>query len=378
MKRLAIVAIAFVVALIGVRFAVVGIEKWMLQDPQRLPPAWQIRLQARQMSQPVVADEELGFLVVDNASTEVMTGDFSFTRTTGAHGFPNIGPWPDRTDIVFLGDSLLLGEGVGVQYGLVAGIDALLADETAMNLANPGAGAERQHRIYRRFGAPLLPRLVVASLYLASDLENDRHFHAWLADPQGMDYESFRLSYRRRTEPPSRLNISKRLDRHPLYGWAESAVEPRLWGRFRIPHRVTTASAEYFLDRRAIEFARRPAADAAMEIDALFKSLSSLRTAVEAEGGARLVVMLIPSKEELFAAPPGKDGVLATVTARLSAEGIPYLDLYPVLRRRETEAATYFPRDIHLSRFGNRVAAEAFVEWRSTLPKVFRDQDWMT
>lgn len=112
----------------------------------------------------------------------------------------------------------------------MARIDAMLTGETALNLGNPGAGAERQYRIYSRFGAPLRPRLVVVSLYLASDLENDKHFHAWLVDPQGMDYDRFRLSYRRRIEQPSQSHFSKRLEEHPLYGWAQSLVEPRLWG----------------------------------------------------------------------------------------------------------------------------------------------------
>lgn len=363
MRRLAIWAIAAVALVVSLRFAVVGIEKWMLREPQRWPPAWQLRQQAKDMGQPVIADAELGFLLPGEVSTRVATADFTFVRTTGAHGFPNAGPWPDRADIVFLGDSLLLGEGVGVENGLVARIDAMLADETAINLANPGAGAERQYRIYRRFGAPLAPRLVVATLYLAADLENDRHFHAWLARPEGMDYDDYRLSYRRRTEPPSRLK--KRLDQHPLYGWAQSLVEPWLWGRFRIPHRIEVGATEYYLDRRAIEFARRPARDLAGEIEALFQSLRALRALVEAGGQARLGVMLLPSKEELYAAELRDDGVLSAVRERLSAEGISYLDLYPELRERGLEAATYFPRDIHLSRFGNQVAAEAFVEWRS-------------
>ncbi|MGH8223780.1 MAG: hypothetical protein ACREQZ_12485, partial [Woeseiaceae bacterium] len=239
MKRFAVWTIAAIAVLVALRFAVVGVEKWMLREPQRWPPAWQLRHQAKQMSQPVVADGEIGFLLPADTSVEVETADFTFTRTTGAHGFPNAGPWPDRADILFLGDSLLLGEGVGVENGLVARIDALLADEKVFNLAVPGAGAERQLRIFRRFGAPMAPRLVVASLFLAADLENDRHFHEWLGNPLGMDFNDFRLSHRRRTEAPSRLK--KRLDRHPLYGWALSVAEPWLWGRYRIPHRIDVA-----------------------------------------------------------------------------------------------------------------------------------------
>jgi hypothetical protein len=367
LKNPVVAVVAVIVAMISLRFAIVGIERWIIQDPQRWPPAWQIARQARQIAQPTIADDVVGFVLPGNLDLRVVTDDFTFSRRTDAHGFPNAGPWPDRADIVVLGDSLLLGEGVGVENSFVARIDALLGDEAVLNLGNPGAGAERQYRIYRRFGRPLQPRLVVASLYLASDLEGDKHFQAWLAKPLGMDYDTFRLSYRRRTEPPP-SGISKRFDRHPLYVWARSIVEPRLWGSLRIPHRIKVAKAEYFLDRRMIEFARRPATGVVDELEGLFSSLGRLRALVEAEGEASLAVMLIPSKEELFAAPPGDDGVLAAVRAQLESEDIPYFDLYPILRAREVEAATYFPRDIHLSRFGNEVVAEAFVEWQSALP----------
>lgn len=368
MKRIVIWAVGLVVVLVSLRFAASGVEQWMRKDPHRMPPAWQIRLQARQLAQSVVADDEVGFVLPSNLAEQVVTGDFTFIRESDAHGFPNTGPRPDRADIVFLGDSLLLGEGVGVESGFVTRVDAMLADKTVVNLGNPGAGAERQYRIYRRFGVPLRPRLVIASLYLAADLENDKHFHAWLDDPQGMNYDSFRLSYRRRMEPPSQSNSSKRIERHPLLGWAQSYVEPLLWGKLRMPHRGRIGKAEYFLERSKIESARRPAASVASELEALFGSLDQLRALVEAGGQARMAVMLIPSKEELFAAPPGDDGVLAAVRAQLESEDIPYLDLYPILRAREVEAATYFPRDIHLSHIGNEVVAEAFVEWQSALP----------
>lgn len=366
-KPIIIAALMLIIAFISLRFALPGVERWMRQEPHRMPPAWQIRHQTIQLAQPMIPDDDVGIMLPGNLAKAVVTDDFTFTRRSDARGFPNASPWPNHADIVFLGDSLLLGEGVGVENSFVARIDAMLADETVLNLGNGGAGAERQFRIYRRFGAPLQPRLVVAGLYLAADLENDRHFLDWVSDSKGMDYESFRLSYRRRMEQPSQSDTSRRIERHPLLAWAQSLIESHLWGTWRMPHRVTTAKAEYFLERRKFEFARRPAADAAVEIEALFSSLDRLRRLVEVEGQARLAVMLIPSKEELFAALPRDDGILEAVRAWLSAERIPYLDLYPILREREAGAATYFPRDIHLSRFGNEVVAKAFVDWRRTV-----------
>ena len=78
---------------------------------------------------------------------------------------------------------------------------------------------------------------------------------------------------------------------------------------------------------------------------------------------------LIPAKEELFAVSADNDpeDFMAHVTDRLSALGMPFLDLYPILRARGAEEAVYFPRDIHLNALGNQTVAETFVAWRKAL-----------
>ncbi len=49
----------------------------------------------------------------------VKTLDYTYLRETDEHGFPNVGEWPSRADVVILGDSLVMGEGTGVEAGFV-------------------------------------------------------------------------------------------------------------------------------------------------------------------------------------------------------------------------------------------------------------------
>jgi hypothetical protein len=80
---------------------------------------------------------------------------------------------------------------------------------------------------------------------------------------------------------------------------------------------------------------------------------------------AALVVMLIPSKEEIYGPGDAPDGTSTVdrVRQRLHAANIPMVDLYPALRAGGTTQSPYFSRDIHLNAYGHRIVAEQFVTW---------------
>ena len=185
--RYSIYALALVVSLVLLRIAARQLSEAIENDPQISPPSLQIQRQAVQVVDDVLPDAELGYVLPPNLDQTIESIDFTSKRTTDSRGFPNPGPWPAQADMVFLGDSLLVGAGVGVSNGFVALLDAALEDRTILNLGNPGAGPERQLRIFQRHGIEVAPRLVVAGLYLASDIEGDQQFRAWLADSQGME-----------------------------------------------------------------------------------------------------------------------------------------------------------------------------------------------
>ena len=285
-----------------------------------------------------------------NLQQKITTSDFTFVRVTDAFGFPNGRSWPAHAEIVFTGDSLLLGEGVGVDKTLVNLADESFKDQTIINLDNPGAGLERQRLFFDCYGAALAPSLVVGALYAASDLGNDRAWYGWRKDPLGMEYNEFRLGYGGRTNPPAG-ELARRFKTRPLYNRVQSVIEPHLWGARRIRHRLHMPDGqEIYFDRKTVKAAKGVLAPDDDDLVALSASLDRFRGQVTAQG-AVFAVMLIPSKEEIFAIeqPPPQGAPITRIRPLLDTKGIPYLDLYPVVAVSVKRATPYFQRDIHLN-----------------------------
>lgn len=344
----------------------------LANDPDRAPPQVQIRIQAKKLlekrSAIVIADDDIGFRLPPGLDQPVETYDFEFRRQTDSRGFPNHGEWPERADIVFLGDSLIAGEGVGIDAAFVTLIGNTLSDTSAINLGMPGAGLERQYRILQKFGAELKPRLVVACFYVASDLTNDTHFLEWLEDPEGKDYNAFRLSYSRRKAERPRHKLIRRLQSHVYYDLALSIVEPRLWGARQIIHRKNMPDGTQVLfSRNMVQFARQDFAGSEPEFENFRASLDRLQQAADAID-ADLAFVVMPSKEELFAVGDvvERGNAAVVITRELEQRGIPFLDLYPVLEEVGEHSTVFYGRDAHLNRLGNEVVANAFVEWVRT------------
>ncbi len=341
----------------------------LANDPERAPPQVQIRNQAKRLLQDrssiVIPDEEVGFRLPPGLDQHVQTYDFEFRRQTDSRGFPNHGEWPAQADVVFLGDSLIAGEGVGIDGAFATLIGNMISGKSVINLGMPGAGLERQYRIFREFGAELEPSLVVACFYVASDLTNDTHFLAWLEDPEGKDYNAFRLSYSRRKGNRPRHKLIRRLQNHVYYDLALSIIEPRMWGDRQIIHRkIMPDDTKILFSRNMVQIARQDFAGTDPEIENFRTSLDRLQRAVDAID-ADLAFVMMPSKEELFAfeADDDRGNAAAIITKELEQRGIPFLDLYPVLREAGEHSTVFFSRDAHLNRRGNEVVANAFVRW---------------
>jgi hypothetical protein len=329
------------------------------------PVPWQLRLHERTRQHQVVADDDLGFLLQPHQKQVVRSLDYHYVRETDAHGFPNREPWPQRAEIVVLGDSLVTGEGVGIEAQFSTLIDRQLADQRVMNLGVPGAGPERQYRIYRRFGDALQPRWVVTCWYLVSDLDNDTHFHSWIEDSAGMDYDRFRLTYDRRLQPQSRWSPSRLLNRSLLVALGRDAAAA--WfaeGASTRLRRTFPDGTHMLFDQRKLPFVTTPVAAADARIARAFDALDRLQQAAQRQRASVLVV-LIPSKEELFGgvAETPADNAMAQVRQRLQAARLPVLDLYAALRQAGVSQAPFFSRDSHLNHLGNRIVAEQFMMW---------------
>ena len=95
-----------------------------------------------------------------------------------------------------------------------------------------------------------------------------------------------------------------------------------------------------------------------------FDPLTELQRKVET-GGGRFVVVLLPSKEEIYGAD-AFPAVLRTwreAKRELSTRGIPFIDLYPAFRLGKPEPPAFFPTDIHFTARGNRIIADSIAAW---------------
>jgi hypothetical protein len=265
---------------------------------------------------------------------------------------------------VITGDSFLIGDGVGTAGAFVSLAASRLPDLAVLNLGQPAAGLERQRLIFERYGAATQPSIVIAALYPAADLRNDRHWFAWRADARGMTFNEFRLRYDRRTKAPESA-LARRIAKNSVLNLLQSLVEPHLPGNWRIMHRRRMPDGqEIFFSRPVVKMVRGPVAGSDPDIATLAAVLDRYR-ADAARVHARFAVLLIPSKEELFAIdqPPRSDTPIARIRRLLDDKAIPYLDLYPVVLASAERATPFFRRDIHLNRYGNEVVADALTDW---------------
>jgi len=86
----------------------------------------------------------------------------------------------------------------------------------------------------------------------------------------------------------------------------------------------------------------------------------------------RLALVLIPTREQVR---QGDVSTLQPIIDYCEREGIAYLSLLQRLRMDMDKAPPYFPRDIHWTRAGHRLAAEGISLFlRKLMPQVFQEQ----
>jgi lysophospholipase L1-like esterase len=345
-------------------------EKAARRTPGLMLPHWRIRyFRNHTKKSRVISDPEIGFLMAPNLADEIRTPDFTFLRTTDSKGFPNRDPWPKQADIVFLGDSLIVGEGVGQAGNFSQLIIDTMPNLKIINLGIPAAGPERQYPTFARFGAALQPRIVVSCLYLASDFENDKGFRSWLRRGQNTAYSEYRLRYQ--IDETSPFSLERLFERSWLLGMVRESFQRSFTSnsypldRYRFPD-----GKEIWFDIQAAQFANEAATAQDHRADAMLQSVLKLRDLV-LHHNAKLLVMLIPSKEELFAVSDSarNRNIVARTRQRLKEARLAILDLYPALLQAGATHAPYFKLDIHLNDYGNRIVADQFVSWLQTHAK---------
>lgn len=344
------------------------------EDPRTIRRMLKIQEDVRHA--PFVPDTDLGALLAPSRRFHVQTPDYSYTLQTDHAGFPNRDPWPAQVDVAVLGNSLITGAGVGYEGQFTTLLQHDLGRRTVLNFGIPGGGTDHQLRAYQKFAAPLRPKYVVSLLWLTWEIDNSLKFRDWLDEIPLPDYTEYRLSYGAtdlKAAVPESGNVRTRLDTlravidksrllRQLHQWSK-----RLRGIRDPVEQVVLANGDvqYLSARDASRLMRGWDRSAMPDIRRIFyEPLEQLQAEVEAAGGKFLVV-LVPSKEELYAAEafPEVLGPVRQARTDLAARQIPTLDLYPVLGRSGVSRSVFYRTDIHLNAIGNRVVSGALASW---------------
>lgn len=344
----------------------VGGEGLLRAFPQLCPIQQQLKIASSEGSHAWVDDPDLGARPAPRARDTVRTLDYEYALRLDSLGFPNPMPWPEHPDIVILGNSLAVGPGVGIDGQFSTLLDRALEGQGVLNLALPGGSPLQQLRIFDRYARALRPRAVVATLWVASDVDNAAQFEHWLAEGSPPDFTAYRESFGTTHGGHEVLETVRDLLSGSYLLRAAYYAASGLAGRRGPEERVDFGDGESIYlwlrgQRRLAEGATRPGVDLARDV---IDPLVRLRAAA-GEDGARFVVVLLPSKEEIYGAD-AYPAVLRTVTdvrRALAAADLPVLDLYGLFRTRGRERPPFYTRDIHFNAFGNALVAEALEDW---------------
>ncbi len=345
-------------------------------EADQLPVLARLKAQSSIRHAPYVPEPDLGAVLMPSGQFRVDTPEYSYTLRTDHAGFPNLEPWPASLDVAVLGNSLITGAGVGHEGQFTTLLQQALGNKTVLNFGVHGAGTRHQLLAYRKYAAPLRPRLVIATLWLTWEIDNTLKFEDWLDDNPRPDFTTYRLSYKQEhavdeTSAPTRAeslrgSLRELANRSRLLRAVLQRIKSLRGTREPIERVVLAEGGVMYLsardEQRLMTGWRRPGTPDIRNI--FFEPLEQLQAEVESNGGQFLVV-LFPSKEELFAAEVFPEILEPVRQARieLAARHIPTLDLYPVLQNAGISQPVFFLIDMHPNARGHRIVADALAQW---------------
>lgn len=235
-----------------------------------------------------------------------------WTLRTDTRGFANVdSTLHDRADVVVLGDSFMQGVLVEPEESFPARL-AAATGQRVLNLGVPGWDALQYPIALRQYGLPARPRVVIAGIFGTNDW-NARFplFDRYRRAHPDADYRDFLEEQARERRPPGAPGLFGLPER--LY---RRAYLPAAVGALLDPHHVGAAAGRDYDELtlagqpvrlrlsdslrlwRAID-PDRLQEEHRLGIEQLGRSVAELR-ALAAEAGARLVVLYVPTMEEVY------------------------------------------------------------------------------
>lgn len=360
MRRLKSIAAVFALLGVSVWFALGLAEFGLRLFPEMLSEEARLRLHWREVNAEDISEAHpyLGYLFPANHTGRIERedGELSFSYTTDEYGFRNPTPWPERADIVVVGDSMAFGYGVEDDETWTALLAEQLPRRRIVNLGLVGAAPQQYLRIYETFGQALRPDLVMFCLFPGNDLAGAEQFDRWLRGGAPESYRSWQRF-------PSDGTIAVRSVRNVL--------KHSYLATFLLDARTGVVSS---FDGRTINFADGGRLQLAPAIYARNEDLAqpdhpSFRLVVKAveqtlalatQNGSESLVVLVPTKEEVYLPLLDEQPPVATApfAEHFREARIPYLDLTPYFQSAAREGERlFFEVDGHPNAAGYRLMA---------------------
>jgi lysophospholipase L1-like esterase len=341
-----------------------GAELFFRLFPQYLGEEAQLRLHWQQVGESeaaqsmTVSDPRFGFLYRPHFTGRTSRDDLDFTFHTDEHGFRNPSPWPERADVVVVGDSLAFSYGVDDDQAWPRLVANALPGLRIITLGQPGFGPQQYLRVLQSFGLDLHPKLVLFMLFSGNDLADADNFQRWLDADSELPYEEWLATGRSTGGVLRTLAERSRLVTFLL--GVRKSLRARIEGgtiEFRQGRRIQLAPTVL-----ATNLARAHPGQPAFEL--VMATIERAR-AVTRQHDSEFLVLLMPTKEEVYLPRIGEPAppLVKVLRAGLDRRGIPYLDLTPDLQAHAGDAAPlFFEIDGHPNADGYRLIARVVAD----------------
>jgi lysophospholipase L1-like esterase len=279
-------------------------------------------------------------------------------------------------EIVAVGDSVTFGHGVEAEEAWAAVLARAFPGSRVINLGLSGAGPQQYRRVYETFGVPLKPRLLLIGFFARNDFWDAGLFDRWLRSGIGGNYMVWRDTGRPAGPAAARARSAPAW--RQALPWPASALADgsyvfqlarRAWsaGKQRASHREVYSFPDGArLSLLPDDFREKTAGGqpGRQEYQLVVEALGRLAELAQ-EHGTRTIVILQPSKEEIYLPLLGislwdpSEG-LREALARL---GVDFVDLTSVFRERAAAGRRlFFEEDGHPNAEGHALTAQAI--WR--------------
>jgi hypothetical protein len=329
-----------------------------------------------------VGDPYLGFTYPPFFKTELITRDFRFTIESDEHGFRNRSPWPDRAEVVIVGDSLAYGYGVTKEQAWPTLLDDALPVSRVITLGIPGTVPQQYTRYFERFGVALHPKVLIYTIFPGNDIVEAPLFDQWLAAGSQGNYDVWRYF---QGKPPSVANSF--LERSYLvlaldglrkslrYRFSSSAIQLADGGKLSLaPGRYAST-----ID------ANKPGEPGFDSVVRATREAKALADAI----GCHFIVLLVPTAEDVYLplhdrlfpgglSQPQFPGLSRPLQETLAREqGMATLDLTDAFTRIAARGQTlFFEIDGHPNALGNRAMADYVAQYLRSNAQTLGLDDW--